>query len=122
VVNYPALRTAELAELSKWARASTPKDAVFLFPEANRELDPGIFRANALRAVFVDWKGGGQVNYLKELGELWWTRWQMVNPYRPGKIEQYSEAGVDYIVLTKSRLPITPVFESDRYRVYELQP
>jgi hypothetical protein len=122
IVNYPALRTAELAELSEWARKSTSKDAVFLFPEANRALDPGIFRANALRAVFVDWKGGGQVNYLKELGELWWTRWQMVNPYHPAKIERYREAGVDYVVLTRSRLPAAPVFENGAYRVYELKP
>lgn len=122
VVNYPVLRTDELLDLSRWAQGSTPPEAVFLFPEANRNLDPGIFRANALRAVFVDWKGGGQVNYLKELGELWWERWQMVNPYRPEKIAQYRSAGVDFVVLTKSRLAGPPVFENVTYRVYKIRP
>ena len=121
VVNYPELRTADLIELAAWARTSTPKDAMFLFPEANRSLDPGIFRAHALRPIYVDWKGGGQVNYLRELGELWWTRWQMVNPHRPEKIEQYRQAGVNYVVLTKGRLAATPAYENSAYRVYRLQ-
>jgi hypothetical protein len=122
VVNYPKLRTEELMELSSWARQATPRDAVFLFPEANRALDPGIFRANALRTVYVDWKGGGQVNYLRELGELWWRRWQMVNPHRHEKLEQYRQAGVDYIVLTRTRLSMSPSFDNGTYRVYRIRP
>ena len=55
--------TPELAQLSAWARASTPPDAVFLFPDVAHGLDPGIFRAEALRAVYVDWKSGGQANF-----------------------------------------------------------
>ena len=79
VVNYPKLHTPEVQQLAAWARQSTPVDAVFLFPDAGKDLSPGIFRAEALRAVYVDWKGGGQVNYLKELGEQWWSRWQEAN-------------------------------------------
>jgi hypothetical protein len=62
VVNYPGLHTPALTGLGNWARSSTPLDAVFLFPAAGHGLEPGIFRAEALRAVYVDWKGGGQVN------------------------------------------------------------
>jgi hypothetical protein len=121
IVNYPAVRTEPLNQLANWARQSTPRDAVFLFPEANRDLDPGIFRANALRAVYVDWKGGGQVNYLKELGDLWWTRWQMVNPYRPEKLDRFREAGIDYVVLRKTRLPVPPAFDNGAYRAYKIR-
>ena len=74
--NYPRLHTPELDELARWAHVSTPKDAVFVFPEAGKGLEPGIFRAKALRAVYVDWKGGSQMNVLKGLGEEWWRRWQ----------------------------------------------
>src|SRR5207302_2788868 len=66
VANYPRLHTPEMAQLCAWARSSTPRDAVFLFPDAGRAVYPGIFRSEAQRAVYVDWKGGGQVNYLKE--------------------------------------------------------
>jgi hypothetical protein len=120
VVNYPHLETGELKQLSEWARASTPKDAVFLFPEAGRGLEPGIFRATALRAVYVDWKGGGQVNYLRELGELWWARWQAVAGFRAQRAPEYSRMGIDYLVLTRSRLPVLPVFDNGTYRVYAI--
>ena len=74
--NYPRLHTRELDELARWARVSTPKDPVFVFPEAGKGPEPAIFHANALRPVYVDWKGGSQMNVLKGLGEEWWRRWQ----------------------------------------------
>jgi hypothetical protein len=49
---------------------------VFLFADRGKSLDSGIFRSEALRAIYVDWKGGGQVNYLPEPGLEWWSRWQ----------------------------------------------
>jgi hypothetical protein len=116
----PSPHTPELAELVQWAKGTTTTDAVFHFPDAGRGLDPGIFRARALRAVFVDWKGGGQVNYLPELGELWWKRWQAFVPFRPADVPKYRESGIDFVVTSKSRLPGTPVFENETYRVYSL--
>jgi hypothetical protein len=122
VSSHPHLHTPELADLSAWARASTPRDAVFLFPDAGKRLQPGIFRSEALRAVYVDWKGGGQVNYLTELGADWWTRWQQVMsaPFRPGDAERYRALGIDYIVLpARNRLPNrTPVFANSAFLVY----
>jgi hypothetical protein len=121
---YPNLHTPELAELSAWARASTPRDAVFLFADAGRQLQPGIFRSEALRAVYVDWKGGGQVNYLADLGMEWWTRWQrtLAAPFDPHDIGRYRPLGIDYIVLApRDRLPVgAPVFENPEYLVYAL--
>jgi hypothetical protein len=101
VVNYPRLHTPELAELSAWARANTSRDAVFLFPDVNKGLAPGIFRTESLRAVYVDWKGGGQVNYLKELGEQWWFRWQQTRNFRAADLPRYGAIGVGYVALQK---------------------
>jgi len=119
VRNYPRLSNPELMQLAQWARTSTPKDAVFLFPDSNQQLQPGIFRAEALRAVYVDWKSGGQVNYLKELGEQWWARWQKAMT-EPLDLLQYREMGIDYIVVRANHhLPDeTPVFENSRFLVY----
>ncbi len=105
VVNYPKLHTADLKQLAQWARSSTPADAVFLFPNFGKDLSPGIFRAEALRAVYVDWKGGGQVNYLRELGEQWWARWQVAD--RLLSPAEYRDMGIDYVIL-RSGTPFEP--------------
>jgi hypothetical protein len=124
VSTHPRLHTVELAQLSAWARASTPRDAVFLFADAGKQLQPGIFRSEALRAVYVDWKGGGQVNYLTDLGVEWWARWQqaMAAPFDPRNVVRYRALGIDYIVLSpRNRLPDrAPVFENAGYLVYAL--
>jgi hypothetical protein len=121
VVNYPRLHTAELAQLSEWARSSTPQDSVFLFPDAGHAVYPGIFRSEALRAVYVDWKGGGQVNYLKDFGDQWWFRWQqtMANGFHLAEIPKYGGLGIDYVVLRpQNHLPRPPAFENAKYAVY----
>src|SRR2546429_2685341 len=120
VTNYPVLHNAALDELCTWARSSTPKSAVFLFPDAGRELHPGVFRAEALRTVYVDWKSGGQVNYFKDFGEQWWSRWQdvMAKPADPAKL---ASRGIDFMVL-KSEHTMggrTPVFENSRFVAYK---
>ncbi len=124
VENYPHLATAELAELSAWARSSTPREAVFLFPDAGQGLDPGIFRAESLRALYVDYKSGGQVNFMKAFGREWWSRWRqtMQGKFDPARVPQFASLGIDYIVLRAShRLPSAkPVFENSRYVVYPM--
>lgn len=123
VVNYPHLHTPELAQLSGWALASTPRDSVFLFPDAGRGLYPGIFRADALRAVYVDWKGGGQVNFAREFGETWWFRWQqtVAGKFKPADLSKYPALGIQYVVLqAKNRVSRTPVFENSEYVAYRL--
>ncbi len=124
VENYPTLHTPELTQLSTWAHDSTPRDAVFLFPDAGKDLYPGIFRAEAQRAIYVDWKSGGQVNFFKAFGEEWWSRWQrtMARPFDPQGVDQYAALGIDYIVVgRKNRLAgATPVFDNGRFLVYKL--
>jgi len=124
VENYPALHTPELQELSSWARASTPRDAVFLFADAGQDLSPGIFRAEALRAIYVDWKSGGQVNFFKDLGEQWWSRWQetMAKQFDAQGVARYRALGINYVVVSpRHRLPnTTPVFENAAFVAYAL--
>lgn len=122
IENYPALHTPELAALSRWARGNTPRDSVFLFADAGRSREAGIFRAQALRAVYVDWKGGGQVNYLADFAGQWWNRWQLTlaHRYRPSEIPKYDALGIQYVVLQpRNRMPRPAEFQNGRYLVYK---
>ncbi|MCL4402018.1 MAG: hypothetical protein M1436_05055 [Acidobacteria bacterium] len=122
VVNYPQVENSDLDALSAWARSSTPKDAVFAFPDAGRDLYPGIFRANSLRAVYADWKAGGQINFLKIFARVWWPRWQEMGAgkFKMKNPDAYGKLGIDYIVLRQAnRVPgRIPAFENARYAVY----
>lgn len=124
VQNYRRLETPALTSLADWARRSTPADAVFLFPAAeHRSGDPGVFRARALRAVYVDWKGGGQVNYLPVLADEWWRRWQAVSQHPPSEAQfgLYKTWGVDYVV-TRAAMPGAPaIFSNPGYWVYAVR-
>ena len=124
ITNYPQLHTPELAELSAWARTSTPRDAVFLFPDQPRGLAPGIFRGEARRAVYVDWKSGGQVNYIPGFAAQWWFRWQqtLARPFRPADMPRYSGLGIQYVVIQpKNRLAAVPEFSNSEFLVYRVQ-
>lgn len=124
------LNTRELAQLSEWARNTTPERAMFLFPDAGTSAYPGVFRANSLRAVYVDWKGGGQLNFFKGLGGEWWSRWQQTMSPTAGvhSPAYYGAIGVDYVVLHKqyqSRAGArvfanNPVFEDGGFQVYQV--
>lgn len=117
------IETPELVELAAWARAQTDKDAVFLFPDEGRALPPGIFRARALRAVYTDWKAGGQVNYFPHYASEWWKRWNtaIVPPFTSEGVPVLAGLGVDYLVLSKSSLPQSPVWSNPAYRVYRIR-
>ena len=122
VRTHPDLHTPELAQLSAWARSSTPRDAVFLFPDAGKQLYPGIFRSEAQRAVYVDWKGGGQVNYLPQFGEQWWSRWQIANQLLSPA--EYRKIGIDYLVVRPGSFEPgvnVPVFTNSQFVVFRLQ-
>jgi hypothetical protein len=118
VRNYPAAITPELNELSEWARANTPKDALFQFADAGQSQEPGVFRARSLRALYVDWKSGGQVNFLPAFAGEWWRRWQLVEKVH--SLNKYRALGIDFVVFQKAhRLnDVQPVYENGRYVVY----
>jgi hypothetical protein len=115
------LITPELLELSAWAREQTPADTVFLFPDAGRGLDPGVFRYYARRAVYVDWKTGGQMNYFRGFSGSWWQRWQatMAEPFQPPTVAACRKAGIRYLVFRKPPKWLTsaPVYRNGKYSV-----
>lgn len=122
VENYPHIESADLGSLSGWARASTPRPALFLFPDSGTSLEPGIFRARSLRGLYVDWKSGGQVNYFPEFTREWWTRWVATGSGRwhtvPADFPKLAAMGVDYVVLKKPIANETPLFANRSYSVY----
>lgn len=116
------LVTPEFQQLIDWARRETPRDAVFLFRDFRRGGPnlPGVFRARALRAIWVDWKGGGQVNYYEGWAREWWRRWQMVEaPVRAGEIDQWRREGIDYLVVRGE--VDGAIYRSGRYTVVKVR-
>lgn len=122
VRNYPPLHHPEVYEVADWARANTSKDDLFVFPDAGRELYPGLFRVHGLRPLYVDWKGGGQVNLLRGFAYQWWDRWQKAGGevYDPAKLNRLRAYGIEYVVLKQAHRVAarTPAFENSRYVVY----
>ena len=120
IVPHRNIDTADLARLADWARRETPQSAVFLFPEAGRGREPGWFRATALRAVYVDWKGGGQVNYLRDLGYEWWERW---NGAMTGKLApaDYESMGIQFLVLPHPlEAGLEPCYQNQSWQAYRI--
>ena len=111
VENYAHNETPDVRSLAAWARTSTPEQSLFVFPDAKTALDPGIFRARALRGLYVDWKSGGQVNYFPAFAQEWWKRWQQVN-------NSHDLTGADYVVTKKPIPNATPLFQNPTYFVY----
>jgi hypothetical protein len=70
--------------------------------------------------VYADWKGGGQVNYLKDLGEQWWFRWRQIRDFKPADLPQYTASGISYVVLTEP-LPRMAQFQNSKYVVYQIR-
>lgn len=122
VSNYPALDHPEIHEAADWARANTPKDAVFEFADAGQALYPGLFRVYSKRALYVDWKGGGQVNLLEEFADEWWTRWNAVGQQKQADPAALAALGIDYIVVGPKHALAgrEPVFRNSKYLVYRL--
>lgn len=124
VQNYPDLHSQPMEDLAGWARNFTEADDVFLFPDVHRGLAPGIFRAKSYRALYVDWKTGGQVNIVPELGREWGRRWKAVNeaklPLLP--LERYRALGIDYLVVDPANVPagVVPVYGDEFYAVIRL--
>ena len=118
IVTYHQLETPQLKELAVWAKAATPPTSVFAFPDAGHDRSLGWFRATALRPVYADWKGGGQLNYLEEFGYEWWRRWQAVMQASRSSAE-YRALGIDFLVI-QHRLadPALPAYQNSRYFVY----
>ena len=126
VRNYRQINASKMRFLCDFARSNTPKSAVFVFPNAGETPDPGIFRATAMRPVYVDWKTGGQVNFYRALAEEWWTRWQhtMSRPCTQSDLARFASYGIDYVVLPRAHAfaDVTPAYEDGDFVVYRSGP
>lgn len=123
VRNYPRPNLGGLKDLAQFARSQTPKDAVFLFGDAGSSPDPSIFRAESLRAVYVDWKSGGQMNFSEPLAREWWQRWQATNAlhFDPAEVGRLAGMGIDYLVLSAGHrlMDRQPEYENSQFVVYK---
>ncbi len=134
----PSLRRSPLqkpnpavAELAAWAEDRTWGSSMFLFPDAARELYPGVFRAKSRRALWVDWETGKQMNYFVSLAPEWSARWKatMEGPLSGDHLQAMLSLPIDYFVFRRNHLvetetegqirPVKPVFLDAEFAVYE---
>lgn len=118
-------------ELAAWAGEDTWAGSVFAFPDAFLSLQPGVFRANSERAIWVDWESGAQCVYSESFAEEWWGRWQqMMRPkFSAERLQGMLALPVDYYVLKRENalaavreghVTLVPaVFRNGEYVVYE---
>ena len=116
---------SKVYELADWARTNTPVDSVFLFPDAGQSKLPGYFRYRSQRAVYVDWKGGGQVNFSRRFAVEWWHRWRVaISEVQPqGLAMELQKLPVDFVVTgLQSPIPeLRSVHRTDTYNVYSVR-
>ncbi|MFL6353826.1 MAG: hypothetical protein ACJ74Z_18530 [Bryobacteraceae bacterium] len=112
-----------IAEVADWAENNTWGSSMFLFPDAGRDLYPGMFRAASRRAVWVDWNTGSLGNYFESFALEWWERWQqtMQGSFSPGRLHGMLSLPVDYYVLKRRNqlADMKPVFENRDFVVYD---
>ncbi len=125
VVNYQKMDKAPIVQVANWAAQNTWGSSMFLFPDAEHDLYPGIFRALSQRALYVDWKSGGQVNYFQNFGDGWYSRFKhtMLGDFTALRLEKMLSLPVDYYVLKREHKleRIKPVFENSEFVVYDAQ-
>ncbi len=120
--------------VQQWARKSTPPDAGFIVPPAERG-----FRVDSHRTVFVDWNDGTQNFFNQEFGQAWLARMQMagfngnpadmkrgfqslVTPKFLAIAENMPASGQVYAVLYGDmRSGFPTVFENGKYRVVRVR-
>jgi hypothetical protein len=123
VVNYPKIDPKPVNQVAAWAAANTWGSSMFLFPDAGHDVAPGMFRARSQRALWVDWKSGGQANYFPSFGAEWWERWQqtMAGSFTVDRLRGMLDLPVDYYVLRREHrlAPVRPVFSNQVYVVYD---
>ena len=120
-----------IAPLAEWARVNTWGSSMFLFPEEGRSGTAGRFRAESLRALWVDWSGGAEISHDPALAPEWFRRWQstMEQPLTAEHLQSMLALPIDYFVLRRDKeieartnhetRQSQPVFEDAHFAVYE---
>ncbi len=113
----------QLATIADWAQSSTWGGSMFLFPDAQRELYPGVFRTEAKRAVWVDWETGRQSAYFDSFADEWARRWHdtMEGTYSITRLKALLTLPIDYyVVKRKDEVPgALPAFATADFLVYD---
>jgi hypothetical protein len=121
----------EIREMAVWAESTTWGSSMFAFPDAGRELYPGVFRAVSRRALWVDWQSGRQINYYVALAAEWNDRWRdtMQGPVTGDHLQSMLSLPIDYFVFKRDHLvetiteggkrTVKPVFVNGKFAVYE---
>ena len=119
--NFAQMENPELRAASQWAKENSPKDAMFLLPELVRSSESGVFRVRAQRALYVDLKIGGQVNYSRDLAFEWSRRMKLADD-KKRPLQSWKSEGVDYVVLkAATSFPAgQEVYRNTRYAIYNL--
>lgn len=107
--------------VARWAETSTWGSSLFGFPDAGRELYPGVFRAESRRAIWVDWESGAQSCYSGSLAATWNERWQNMEHESGSAGQVQATLPVDYYVLkAANRLSrVKPAFANTDFVVYD---
>jgi hypothetical protein len=123
VENDSKIDRKPIAEVAEWAENNTWGSSVFLFPDAGRDLYPGIFRAESRRAVWVDWNSGSLSDYFESFANEWWERWQqtMEGSFSAARLQGMLSLPVDYYVLKRANhlADVRPVFRNREFVVYD---
>jgi hypothetical protein len=70
----------------------------------------------------VDWKGGGQINFMRDFMKVWMPRWQSLMAQGfDGDLGRYRSLEIDYVVLANPVAGQTPVYRNRRYAVYRVR-
>jgi hypothetical protein len=102
--------------LARWAEQNTWGGSLFLFPDAGRELYPGVFRARSRRGLWVDWKSGMLVTSSQPFAIEWSRRWQNHSSIDTSLPIDY------YVVKREHRLPrIRTAFQNREFCVYDAE-
>ena len=123
-INYGPPPSPELHQLSEWARSNTDLQSLFVFPAGVPNPAQGVFRAESLRSLYVDWKSGGQVNYFRDFALEWHKRWLELNSGNLTAAD-WQARGVDYLIYggpaSAQEDPLAPPsFKNANYRAYRL--
>jgi hypothetical protein len=121
--NYLKIDKGPIAAVTDWAENNTWGSSMFLFPDAGRNLYPGIFRAESRRPVWVDWESGSLANYFESFALNWRVRWRqtMEGPFSPRRLQGMLSLPIDYYVLKQANhlADVKPVFENREFVVYD---
>lgn len=125
-------------ELQQWAKANTPKTALFLTPPQSAK---GGFRVFSERPVVCEWRDGTQMYFSAKFDSIWWGRLNAVSELMLDGARRHivsrktlddlsdsklmdlaKEFKVCYLVLPKkASRELVEVFESGKWAIYKPQ-